>query len=277
MSICKHCGEEHSSKSIGVHVVNCRKNPKFKEYEEKRIKTRESKLDHKNSYNVICSKCGLEHEVLEYSKKFPSKEKYFCSRRCANARIMTEERRNNISLGHKKHSKPLEIKICKCCNCEFTSSTRKIFCSDVCYSAFGVSQETRDKIRVAVTGKTGGWRNFGGNGKKGVYKELIYQSSWELAWLIYNFEHGNIPTRISFHIKYINENGKLSKYFPDFELNGEYYEIKGFWSNKTELKLQAAKDQNIKIKLLTKTEIKPYLEYAISKYGKEFWNNAFLV
>lgn len=297
MSICKYCGEEHPNKSMGIHSLNCKKNPKFKEYEENRNNSRDLKLKYICSYNVFCIKCNIEYVVIEDSRKFPSKEKYFCSRKCANSRVMTEKHRNNISIGVlKTTSKNIKIeriidkisntskiiktkksKLCKNCNCEFTPLYNAKFCSSQCQSDFGVSQETRNKISVAVTGKTGGWRNFGGNGKKGTYKGLIYQSSWELAWLIYNFDHGNNPTRILFHIKYINENGKISKYYPDYELNDEYFEIKGFWSNKTELKLQAAKDQNIIINVLTKTEIKPYLEYSVSKYGKEFWNNAFLV
>lgn len=52
-------------------------------------------------YEVKCHKCGKNFTVNERAKKFPKKEKYFCTRSCANSRVQTEEinekRRKTIS------------------------------------------------------------------------------------------------------------------------------------------------------------------------------------
>lgn len=265
MSICKYCKEEISSKSMGVHVLNCKSNPKYEEFQEKRklkyaLRTKEYSL-----FKVKCYKCDVEFDVNEPILKFPLKEKYFCSRSCANYRKF----KRNIKE---------KIKICSNCKIKFKPLKNEKYCSYACKNLAKkpMSEETRDKISAAVKGKTGGWRNFGGNGKSGIFKNIIFQSSWELAWLIYHFDIGNAPKRSTLQIEYINEVGKICKYFPDFELNNQIFEIKGYWSKKTELKLIAARDSGINIVLICKDDIKPYLEYCINKYGKNFYN-AFLV
>lgn len=78
--------------------------------------------------------------------------------------------------------------------------------------------------------------------------------------------------------------GKTHKYTPDFKVGDEYWEIKGnqflnedgTWRNPynkndnglTEAKHQLCMEKGIKI--LYKVEIKPYKDYFIKKYGKEF-------
>ena len=137
-----------------------------------------------------------------------------------------------------------------------------MFCSSECKKLFGVSQVTRDKISVAVTGKTGGWRNFGGNGIKGEYEGWLYQSSWERAWIIYHLTE-NIPFRRCTEYFTYSFDGKQRKYYPDFYLTelSTYVEVKGFWSDKTAAKI-AAIPEGFSVLVVGKDEIKPMLEYA---------------
>ena len=47
-------------------------------------------------FNVLCNKCNKEFDVEEREKIFPKKEKYYCSRSCANSRIHSEETKQKI-------------------------------------------------------------------------------------------------------------------------------------------------------------------------------------
>jgi hypothetical protein len=62
-------------------------------------------------YKVSCHKCNKEFEVEEREKLFPKKEKYFCSRSCANSLATA-----NYDYAKKKLSK------CKKCNKELIVS-----------------------------------------------------------------------------------------------------------------------------------------------------------
>lgn len=56
---------------------------------------------------------------------------------------------------------------------------------------------------------------------------------------------------------------------PDWKVDDTYVEIKGFWSSQWQAKLnQFPKTE--KLKIIGKNEIKPYLEYVVNKYGKDF-------
>ena len=60
--------------------------------------------------------------------------------------------------------------------------------------------------------------------------------------------------------------GEKHIYIPDFIVEDEVIEIKGYSSKQWEEKIK----QNPDIKVLYKDDIKPYLDYVISKYGKNF-------
>lgn len=114
----------------------------------------------------------------------------------------------------------------------------------------------------------GGLRVGGGRGKKGWYKGIWCDSSWELAWVIYQLDH-NIPFKRNtegFEYEYL---GEKRKYYPDFILLNDsvYVEIKGYHNNRFSAKLSYFKHT---IVVLDKISIKPYLDYVIDKYGFNF-------
>ena len=77
-----------------------------------------------------------------------------------------------------------------------------------------ISEETKEKIRLS---KCGGYKKGCGKGKKGWYKGYWCDSSWELAFVIYNLEHGIKFERNKQGFEYVFEN-KTYKYYPDFIL-----------------------------------------------------------
>lgn len=113
----------------------------------------------------------------------------------------------------------------------------------------------------------GGIRKGSGRGKSGWYKGYWCDSSWELAYVIYNLEHNINFKRNKQGFEYIFENKKY-KYYPDFILeDGTYIEIKGYLNNKNKEKIKQFKHNLI---IIDKTQIKQYLNYSIDKYGKNF-------
>ena len=113
--------------------------------------------------------------------------------------------------------------------------------------------------------KSGGYRMNSGRGKKGWYKGIFCDSSWELAFVIWNIENNKPIERCKEKREYIFK-GEKHIYIPDFIVEDEVVEIKGYSSKQWEEKIK----QNPDIKVLYKNDIKPYLDYVISKYGKNF-------
>ena len=124
----------------------------------------------------------------------------------------------------------------------------------------------RKKISDKMKLVGGGFRMNSGRGKKGWYKGYFCSSSWELAWVIYSLEHGLKFERNKVGFPY-EFNGKQKRYYPDFIVDENYVEIKGYDSPQWEEK---KKQFNKNLIVLGKNEIKPYIEYAETKYGKDF-------
>lgn len=113
--------------------------------------------------------------------------------------------------------------------------------------------------------KSGGYRMNSGRGKKGWYKGIFCDSSWELAFVIWNIENNKSIERCKEKREYIFK-GEKHIYIPDFIVEDEVIEIKGYSSKQWEEKIK----QNPDVKVLYKNDIEPYLNYVISKYGKNF-------
>jgi len=113
----------------------------------------------------------------------------------------------------------------------------------------------------------GGYRAKGGRGKKGWYKGYWCDSSWELAWVIYQLEHNIKFERNHQGFEYEFE-GIKHKYYPDFKMeDGSYTEIKGFVSDRYKAKMASFKGV---LFVLGLKEIKFYIDYVSQKYGKDF-------
>ena len=95
--------------------------------------------------------------------------------------------------------------------------------------------------------KAGGLRDNSGRGKKGWYKGVYCRSTYELVYVIYNFDH-NIKFKPCDKIYNYDWEGSVHKYYPDFELSdGTIIEIKGYSNNQTKAKINSVIDRPIKV------------------------------
>ena len=111
----------------------------------------------------------------------------------------------------------------------------------------------------------GGIRAGSGRGKSGWYKGFYCRSSWELAFVIYHLDHNN-EIYICNQVRHYEWNGKVRKYYPDFVLDGQVIEIKGYVTEQWEQK----HFNNPDIMLITYKDLKDILLYVIKVYGKNF-------
>ena len=131
-----------------------------------------------------------------------------------------------------------------------------------------VSDETKKKISETCKKNklSGGYRKGSGRGKKGTYKGYYCDSSWELAYVIYNLDH-NIKFERNEELSPYEFNGEQHKYKPDFIENGVYIEIKGYFTEQVKAKELAFPFQ---LKYLDINGIKPYIDYVEKMYGKDY-------
>lgn len=107
--------------------------------------------------------------------------------------------------------------------------------------------------------------------KKGWYKGYWCDSSWELAFVMYNIDHKIKFIRNEKGFLYYNDRLKKERrFYPDFIINNEYIEIKG-WNNDDTISKQRDFPKDQKLKIYFKEDMEEYLKYAIEKYGLEFW------
>lgn len=253
-----------------------------------------------NNINTkICKKCGVE---FEYGT---NKKRIFCSHKCANSHNVTDEIKQKISNGvqnfiHKNgkfgaltHNHNIVNHIentCPICGNNFKvfayNKQKRIYCSKTCYL-----KDTNCTYRKAASG---GIRKNSSYGKQGYYNGFWCDSTYELAYLIYMIDHGVSVIRNLEGFKYVWE-GKEYTYFPDFIVNGRLVEIKGYHSQKTDVKMQAVtkpidilykedlfeifeyvkNKTNLSIKRLYELydEYKPEYTYICNGCGKEFGTN----
>lgn len=117
---------------------------------------------------------------------------------------------------------------------------------------------------------------------KYMYNNETFDSSWELAYYIWNKDQNNDIKRNHCSFTY-NYNNEIHYYFPDFVVNGQLIEIKGdhFFKNEKminpfdrsqdglyEAKHQCALQNNVQI--IRSDKIIPIIEYIESTYGKNY-------
>ena len=131
----------------------------------------------------------------------------------------------------------------------------------------GHPQSKEAKIKISETCKknAGGYRPGSGFGKQGWYKGYWCDSSYELAFVIYNLEHNIKFERNNDRFDYVYEN-KNHKYIPDFKLNNQYIEIKGFERPNDKYKYKSCPN----LKVMYYNDLKYCFDYVINKYGKDY-------
>lgn len=124
-------------------------------------------------------------------------------------------------------------------------------------------QERRKKISLKMKGnKQSGYHKGCGRGKKGWYKGIFCDSTWELAYVIYCIDH-NIKIERNKQMFDYEYNGEIHKYLPDFIINGQLVEVKGWKDPKWLVKEKIFKN----IKIIDKDEIQKYIDYVKNTYN----------
>jgi hypothetical protein len=92
MWYCKYCKKDFNYERLtekANHSKYCSDNPKSKLIKEEQRKRSKKNITNKFGNNVEfqveCNKCKSKFLVSERENLFPQKEKYFCSRKCANS------------------------------------------------------------------------------------------------------------------------------------------------------------------------------------------------
>ena len=177
---CDYCEEVFETKrKCGIHKRLCKNNPKYEERIEKLRKggaitfkkIGAARALVRNTYNCVCKKCGADYQVTCTENDF-NKESYkqFCSRKCSNSRVITDEIKSKISktLSHKvikniktvktkiikpKLVKPKSIKLvlikyCTICNEQLSRNNKTGFCKNHSNKHRHLSNETLEKMRA---------------------------------------------------------------------------------------------------------------------------------
>lgn len=108
-----------------------------------------------------------------------------------------------------------------------------------------------------------------GTAKYGTYQGYHCDSSWELAFVMYCLDHDLDIERNTEGFPY-TYNGEEHLYFPDFIVNSIYIEIKNYDSERNQAK-RAQFPSDKTLKTLFKNDMRPYLQYCIDIYGKDFY------
>lgn len=216
----------------------------------------------------LCLECGV---MIIYKKS----NNTFCSKKCSSkyhiktgvVRKWTAKEKNKLStsmLGKER----LDLRnganiLCNNCKKEFYVRPSKIYkcCSKKCF------YEWSNKTGY-LKGKLGGYRKEAGRGKMGWYKGIYCNSTWELAWVIYNIDRNIKFKRNNEGFEY-NFGNKKYKFYPDFILeDGTYVEIKGWVTDKDNSKFKYFPHN---LNILRKSEMEPILKYVIETYSDNYW------
>ena len=213
------------------------------------------------AYNDNPISCGHCSKTLQFQQRHNK----FCSRQCSAIHSNTTRPRSvskefverqraralanptgwaKSKIGGKPNRAPREIRVCKTCKnpFEILKSNTRVSCSKSC-------------------ARTSGAREGSGRAKTGYYKGIYCGSTYELAFLIYHLDKGNPIQRCGKSFSY-NWEDQNHIYYPDFEINGIIYEIKGRMQP-----VDLVKIASCNATLIYKDDIKMYLDYVSKTYG----------
>lgn len=300
------CGKTFkSSSALNGHCANCQIHKDAKKKKDLALlKERESRRLPNGMF--ICENCGNEHDGSYGSGRFCSEscQAIFAATASAKSRKQTKANRiksrapygtwkcdrcnlvfetKALLVNHNRAVHPVKnssswnkglTKETNDCIAKAAKKTSKTL-HEGYESGRLVQPEWTDDRRAkqseyAKANKLGGYHKNGGRGKRGWYKGFWCDSSWELAWVIYNLEHGIHFVRNTKGFPY-KFDGEMHEYHPDFLMDdGSYVEIKGWYDAKTNAKHQAFRELGYTLIVLNKTNIEKYLTYVQAKYGLNY-------
>lgn len=174
--------------------------------------------------------------------------------------------------------------------CNYTQSNDfKSKTKQTCLDRYGVeyysqSVDSKEKHNITYRKKVASGislYDYSVHSRRYTYKDMKFDSSWELALYIYLKDHNidfEYQPNISFEYTY---NNLKHQYYPDFKINDELVEIKSDYlfkrmSDKDFYKYSELENRkyntmlNNNVKILLSNDMKIYLDYIQDKYGKGY-------
>ena len=312
--VCKNCGAKISEKSLTGFFKRHLHNPTI-------IRDTDFNCICINCNRKIIAKSYLNTKKAKEKAKKTNLEKYGYKHASQSEEIKEKTRQTNIEryeVEYPMQSDEVKKKSIK--SCRKNLGVDKPLQSDLvkekykktCLNKFGVenpfqSEEHKNKSKNTLINKFGSLEaayteryqktketlirryqveNAGLLWGKYFFNDYMFDSSWELAFYIYHVDRNhNIKHEPTFFTyKY---NNVLCRYYPDFKINGKYYEIKGEQfikrnsngkivdlvyfgesNKKSSAKYKCMKKHNVTI--IDGYKIQKYLEYVINKYGEDY-------
>lgn len=217
-----------------------------------------------------CHHCHTPILVFPSRQKNSKTGKFFCSQSCSASYTNTLRSTEKKKESGLKTSKTLKDRYSKnprkksYDKASYNPKTHSLTC-EVCSSSFVGRKETKTcspSCRSELIRKSALSQTKHGGGKKGIYGGFQCDSSYELAFVIYHLDKGSNIVPCTEIRSYIH-NGVVSKYNPDFIVDGLIYEIKGFMSERAKSK---ARD-NPDIIVIDNDGIVPYIQYVKDTYN----------
>ena len=261
MFSCKFCGRSFEAKHAYTQheKYHCNLNP-----DKQKVNQTKFYREHKKTFCRLCGKlfdvanikrheigCGKVDAQRHVSHEGLNCE--FCNKLCKNKNSLAQhelrcpenpDRKAFNSLANFVSMESTEAKDLRYQNCRDTLKAR-IASGEVNYD---------NKIRTKY--------------KFGTYKGYHCDSSWELAFVIYNLDHGIAFTRNVERFPY-SYNGSIHYYYPDFIIQDTYYEIKSYFDDRVAAKCEEFPEHKTLI-VLDQAKMQPYLAYCEKTYGKDF-------
>ena len=212
MFSCKFCNKKYNTtQGLGNHIKYCDLNPSKKIYLQK---------IHKECYCQYCNKYYNnenslhQHEIrCKYNSNrllnFDNFKNYRKTKGCWNKGLTKD-----VSISLQKASNTLKTNIAK----------------GIVIPAFKGkhhSNETKIKISKALLAADHSNKDRFSHGHKGYFDNIFFMSTYELAYYIYMKDTGHQIERCKQRFKY-EYNGKMHYYTPDFIVDGNIVEIKGY-------------------------------------------------
>ncbi len=270
MYICKYCGQEFESKQkLASHTRLCKNNPN-REHNLQILKNNgrntcnkinESKKQEIVEYKLICPNCGNQYAVSITENQYKKgKYKKYCSRKCANKRILTEETKNKIS---KSLKKPEKSYICQHCGKTYfyiKGENTASFCSKECIDFY------RNNRKLFLSNESIEKLSVGGRNSAKSQKESKRSKNEKLFCYFCEKEY-----KLVLHNETIFDGWDADIILPDYKIailwNGPWH-YKQIFKN-TSLK-QIQNRDNIKIEKIKNCGYTPYIIKDMGKFSKKF-------
>lgn len=231
---CIICGKLISNNNSEKHIKSHETNPKYQAW----LSKSSHKLDHDDLFCKFCGKeCKNKNSLIQHELR--------CKQ---NPNRQTSFRNNFNTIGRSAWNKGLT-----------KETDERVAKNSLSIKKF--YQEHPEKKRGGY--KKGSARSY----KYGTYRSFYCDSSWELAFIIYCLDNNIEVVRNEIGFQYVNSDGQQKEFYPDFIVDGTYYEIKGGYDTQTEYKITQFPYNLV---LLNYESIQPYLRYAKNTYGKDF-------